>query len=71
VFRFIAVALVLVLWFALACVIVPRIVPPMVDVWERFDLGRPAAADSCGRTPVVGLGPRGGGARDQVEVIPP
>jgi hypothetical protein len=36
--RLIAVAVALVLWFALACVIVPRIVPPIVDVWERLDL---------------------------------
>jgi hypothetical protein len=49
VFRLIAVALALVLWFALACAVVPRIVPPLVDVWERFDFGPPAAADSSGR----------------------
>jgi hypothetical protein len=38
VFRLVAVAVALVLWFALACVIVPRIVPPIVDLWERLDL---------------------------------
>jgi hypothetical protein len=44
VFRLIAVALALVLWFAVACVLVPRIVPPLVDVWERLDF-RPLALD--------------------------
>jgi hypothetical protein len=58
VFRFIAVALVLVLWFALACVVVPRIVPPLVDVWERFDLGPPAARTRAGETTVGFASPR-------------
>jgi hypothetical protein len=51
VIRLIAVAVALVLWFALACVIVPRIVPPIVDVWERLDLRitLPAPAPSLGR----------------------
>jgi hypothetical protein len=46
VFRLIAVALALVLWFALACVVVPRIVPPIVDVWERLDFRPPVGQDS-------------------------
>ena len=37
-FRLVVVAVALVLWFALACVIVPRIVPPIVEVWEQLDL---------------------------------
>jgi hypothetical protein len=36
--RLVVVAVALVLWFALACVIVPRIVPPIVDLWEQLDL---------------------------------
>jgi hypothetical protein len=44
VFRLIAVGLALVLWFALACLVVPRIVPPIVEVWERLDY-RPPAPD--------------------------
>ena len=49
-FRLIAVALALVLWFALACVVVPRIVPPLVDVWERLDFRPPALDERIGGT---------------------
>jgi hypothetical protein len=54
VFRLVAVAVALVLWFALACVIVPRIVPPIVELWERLDLRITLAAEGVPRPATTG-----------------